>query len=68
MPRGNQAVAAVVAFAAEDRDFCGVSRASADKSIARGGNARSGRFHELEARDAVAFGGQAVDLAHLGSG
>src|SRR6266852_545235 len=67
MPRSYQAIAAIVAFAAEDRNLRRPGRGTSNKLTASIRHASSSRFHKLKAGDAEALGGQAVDLAHLGS-
>jgi hypothetical protein len=66
--RGHQAIATIVAFSAQDRNFRGPGRGTADKFAASIRHASSSRFHKLQAGNAETLGGQAVDLAHLGSG
>src|SRR5690349_14750925 len=68
MTGGDQAIAAIVAFAAENREFCRSSGGTAHEFAASIGDACSGRFHELKAGNAIPLGGQAVNLAHLGCG
>jgi hypothetical protein len=68
VPRSNQAVAAIVAFTAQDRDLRRPLRGSANELLTNVRHAGSSRFHELKAGDSVVLRGHPVDLAHLGSG
>src|SRR5689334_23934914 len=68
MTGGDQAIATIVAFAAENCDFRRSSGGTTNEFAAGIGDACSGRFHKLKAGNAVPLGGQAVDLAHLGCG
>jgi hypothetical protein len=61
----SEAVAAVVAAAAENADFAGVGGEHLPGDI---GSGAGGVFHEDDAGDFVLLDGAAVDLADLGAG
>src|SRR5207249_9571792 len=64
-PRCHQAVAAIVSFAAEHGNALRQSRRELAKNGV--GDMFSCVFHQLQAGDAVALGGESIDFSHLGS-